>query len=179
MHPPHQAGHAGAVAEGRGRLRLRIVLVRAALHAQQAAEFVLLGLGLMHPRPAAGLPGEHPAAIDLDHGQLWRALDLGRQLPAAVPDGVGVAAAGQFGADFLGQAADLTRADVQAAGHAQGLGRLCKGVELGSEFDDLAQQGGAITVPVQAESRPQGGKSPGGSRDSGTQARWLAPGGRL
>ena len=53
--------------------------------------------------------------------------------------------------------------------------RLLEGLQLGGGLNDLVQQGGAVTVLVQTQSRPEGGKSPAGRWDSDRRARSTGP----
>lgn len=133
----------------------------------------------MHPRAAPGFPREQPTAVHFDRRQFRGAGHLGRQLPLPVLHRVVVAGLGHFDTGLAGQAADVTGADVQVGGHGQGLRCLREGVERGRQRDDLAQEGRAIAVAVQAEGGPEGGKSPGGSRDSDRKARLVESDGRL
>jgi hypothetical protein len=54
-----------------------------------------------------------------------------------------------------------------------------EGLELGGGLNDLVEQGGAVAVAVQAQRRPQGGKSPSGRRDSDRPVPGVGPVGRL
>ena len=58
-----------------------------------------------------------------------------------------------------------------------------RGVEEGMQacpgFNDLLEHGGGVAVLVETQPEPLGGKSPGGSRDSGRRVRLVAVDGRL
>ena len=175
VQPLHQPGHAPSVPEGRRRLRLRVLLVATALHAQQAGDLVLLGLGLMHSWPALRRPREQATAIDFDHRQRGRAGHLGGQLPTAVLDGLMITLLCQFGADLVSQATNVAGADAGAAEQTQGQCRLLEGLELGGQLNDLPEPSGAVTVLVQTQRRPEGGKSPAGRWDSDRRVRCVGP----
>jgi len=81
-----------------------------------------------------------------------------------------VALLGQFAANLQGDALNLAGTDGDA-GQVQGDGRLGGRPQPGRGLNDLLQQPGAEAVVVQAQGRPQGGKSPARSRDSGKPAR--------
>jgi hypothetical protein len=67
-------------------------------------------------------------------------------------------------------AAEVSGADGYA-GQAEGEGGVGEGGQPSGGLSNPLQDGRAGTVVVQAQARAQGGKSPGGSRDSGRPAR--------
>ena len=72
----------------------------------------------------------------------------------------------QFGREAL----DVTGTDLHT-GQVQGEGSVRGGVQPCGRLRDLLQHRRTVVMVIQAQGGPQGGKSPGGSRDSGTPAR--------
>jgi hypothetical protein len=69
-----------------------------------------------------------------------------------------VALGGHLGAALGGQTLDVTGADLDT-GKVQGEGGVGRGVQPGIGFSDHLQHGRAVTVVVQTQRGPQGGKS--------------------
>ena len=114
--------------------------------------------------------GTQTTAIDLDGHDLGGRRHVRRQFAAAVLGGLLVPCGGQFGADLRGDPLDVAGADLDT-GQVQGEGGVGKGVQAGGRLNNLLQHAGAVAVVVQTQAGPQGGKSPGGSRDSGPPVR--------
>ena len=153
LHLLHQPLHPPGLQERRGRLRLRVLVVGRAVQRHQAGDLVLLVLLLVHPGPAAGLPGAQAAAIDLDGDHRRRRRHARLQLAAAVPGGLVIALPGQLAADRAGDALDLAGADLDA-GQFQGDGGVGEGAQPCGGLNDLLQQPGAEAVAVQAQGGP-------------------------
>ena len=124
----------------------------------------------MHPRPALRGAGPQPPAIDLDGNDLRRRAHPGRQLAAPASDELLVALLRQLATDLQGDAPDVAGTDLDPR-QVQGEGGVGRGAQACGGLSDHLQHGRAVGVVVQTQGGPQGGKSPGGSRDSGKPAR--------
>ena len=71
---------------------------------------------------------------------------------------------------MIGDALDVTRTDLDAS-EVQSKGSVSGRVEFGVRLSDHLQDGRAIGVVVQTLGGPEGGKSPGGTRDSSKLVR--------
>src|ERR1019366_867272 len=98
------------------------------------------------------------------------------QLTTAALGDLLVALVDHLGANLQGDALDVASAD-RHAGEFQREGGVGEGRQTGGGLGNHLYHGGAIAAAVQTQVGPEGGKSPGGSRDSGRSARegGLAP----
>jgi hypothetical protein len=140
------------------------------VQSDQAGHLVLFALGLMHARSALARSSPQTPAIDLDDDYLRHDAHPRGQFPATLLDDLGVPLLRQFVANFVGDPLDLRATDFDP-GQVECEGGLGGGVQLPHGLSDLLQDVGAEVVVVQTQRRPEGGKSPGGTGDSGRSAR--------
>ena len=80
----------------------------------------------------------------------------------------------EFRPHLVSQSPDLTLTDVDP-GHLDGIGGVTERGESRGRGDDTLDHGRTVAVLIQTQWYPQGGKSPGGSRDSEPPARPAGP----
>jgi hypothetical protein len=71
----------------------------------------------------------------------------------------------EFRPDLVSQSPNLAFADLDVR-HSDGIGGIAKRGEASSGGDDSFEDRGTVSVLIESQSRPQGGKSPVGNRDS-------------
>jgi hypothetical protein len=125
--------------------------VDGAAHTDQTSDLILLGLGLMHPRPRAALTRTQPAAVHLDDRHGGRLLLLGRQVAAAVTLRLLVTPPCQVVADFLSQTLHMPAGDLHVGADFQSDGHLLKGGQAAGQRDDACKQRGGVTMTVQTQ----------------------------
>ena len=175
-HLLHQTLHASRLHKRRRRFRLRILGVRATfVSVTRQAILSSLFSASWTPGPVGGRACPQPPAVHLDGDHLRRRRHARRQFPP--PPFLGLARrvpATSSRADLLRQLLDVAGRDRQAA-QAQGEGGVGEGMQARAGGDDLLEQSrGCSRGRQDAADGPLGGKSPGGSRDSGRPVRSVA-----